>query len=152
MAKQENFNEKWITTSSDNRRATYTNLSPGEYVFRVNASNNIGLWNENGISIDLIILPPFWLTWWAYSIYTAFLLGIVLLVIYLRTRLQQTEITKQKRFVQALEQQVSEKTASLKAQASDLKQALEQAEEATKLKSEFLANMSHEIRTPMNGV
>ena len=77
---------------------------------------------------------------------------MVVSVIYLRTRLQQTEITKQKRFVQTLEQQVSEKTASLKAQANHLKQALEQAEEATKLKSEFLANMSHEIRTPMNGV
>ena len=70
----------------------------------------------------------------------------------IRTRLQQAEIEQQKKFVFALEEQVSEKTASLKAQAKDLTEALEKAEEATQLKSKFLANMSHEIRTPMNGV
>ena len=77
---------------------------------------------------------------------------IITVTIYLRTRLQQTEITKQKQFVLTLEEQVAEKTASLKTQASDLTEALKKAEEATQLKSEFLANMSHEIRTPMNGV
>ncbi len=109
-------------------------------------------WGDNTLSLNLHVAVAPWKSWWAYTIYGLFLLGILVLVIYLRTRLQQTEITKQKRFVQTLEQQVSEKTASLKAQANDLKQALERAEEAMKLKSEFLANMSHEIRTPMNGV
>ena len=79
-------------------------------------------------------------------------IGAYFLTIYLKTRLQKNEINRQKQFVTKLEQQVSEKTASLENQARELATALEQANAATQLKSEFLANMSHEIRTPMNGV
>lgn len=149
--KLEGYDEQWIDIGNHSN-VSFTNLNGGTYRLLVKAMKPNGEWGSEVMSVNLHVAAAPWKTWWAYSIYTAFLLGIVLLVIYLRTHLQQTEITKQKRFVQALEQQVSEKTASLKAQASDLKQALEQAEEATKLKSEFLANMSHEIRTPMNGV
>ena len=149
--KLEGYDEQWIDIGNHNN-VSFTNLNGGTYTLLVKAMKPNGEWGSEVMSVNLHVAAAPWKTWWAYSIYIAFLLGIVLLIIYLRTHLQQTEITKQKRFVQALEQQVSEKTASLKAQANDLKKALEQAEEATKLKSEFLANMSHEIRTPMNGV
>jgi hypothetical protein len=46
------------------RQATYTNLEPGKYVFRVRGSNNDGVWNSSGISFPVIILPPYWQTWW----------------------------------------------------------------------------------------
>ncbi len=58
-----NFDKKWIY-SGNKREATYTNLDPGEYTFRVKASNNDGVWNEQGTSIRIIINPPFWKTWW----------------------------------------------------------------------------------------
>jgi signal transduction histidine kinase/ligand-binding sensor domain-containing protein/DNA-binding response OmpR family regulator len=63
------------------RSATYTNLDPGNYTFRVKASNNDGIWNEEGTSIHIRINPPFWKTWWAYLIQFLLLCSIILFVI-----------------------------------------------------------------------
>ena len=60
----EGFDKEWHYTDSRNRLANYTNLAPGEYVFRVRGTNNDGLWNMKGTSVKLTILPPFWETWW----------------------------------------------------------------------------------------
>jgi ligand-binding sensor domain-containing protein/tRNA A-37 threonylcarbamoyl transferase component Bud32 len=62
--KMEGFVEDWIYTDYKNRRAYYTNLSHGDYVFKVKASNNSGTWNDEGISVHITIIPPFWRTWW----------------------------------------------------------------------------------------
>lgn len=62
--KMEGFDDHWVHTASDRRFASYTNLGPGSYVFRVKGSNNDGKWNEQGTSIKVIITPPFWGTWW----------------------------------------------------------------------------------------
>jgi ligand-binding sensor domain-containing protein/serine phosphatase RsbU (regulator of sigma subunit) len=62
----------------DNRRlATYTNLAPGDYVFRVKASNGDGVWNEAGTSINIRVLPPLWRTFWAYIGYVFIFGGLV---------------------------------------------------------------------------
>ncbi len=66
--KLENYEDEWRYVGNV-RIATYTNLDPGEYVFRVKGSNNDGLWNEEGRSIRLIIKPPWWRTNWAYAAY-----------------------------------------------------------------------------------
>ena len=149
--KLEGYDDNWIEIGNRNS-ASFTNLDGGSYRFLVKATNARGEWGEKLLSINLHVSPSPWGTWWAYSLYSLIIVLFVFLIIYLRTRLQQIEIKRQKQFVLALEQQVSEKTASLNAQATDLTEALKKAEEATRLKSEFLANMSHEIRTPMNGV
>ncbi|MFC1476383.1 two-component regulator propeller domain-containing protein [Fibrobacterota bacterium] len=54
--------------AGNRRYVTYTNLPPGEYVFRVKGSNNDGVWNEEGASLKIKIIPPFWRTWWFYSL------------------------------------------------------------------------------------
>ena len=73
--KLENYEDEWRYVGNV-RIATYTNLDPGEYVFRVKGSNNDGLWNEEGKSIRLIIKPPWWKTNWAYASYfVLFLVG-----------------------------------------------------------------------------
>ncbi|TPH17840.1 hybrid sensor histidine kinase/response regulator [Litorilituus lipolyticus] len=149
--KLEGYDDNWIEIGNRNS-ASFTNLDGGSYRFLVKATNGRGEWGEKLLSINLHVSPSPWGTWWAYSLYSLIVVLFIFLAIYLRTRLQQSEIKRQKQFVFALEQQVSEKTASLNAQAADLTEALKKAEEATRLKSEFLANMSHEIRTPMNGV
>lgn len=59
----EGFDKTWIY-SGTRRYVNYTNLNPGRYVFRVKASNSDGLWNEEGQSVEIIIHPPFWSTWW----------------------------------------------------------------------------------------
>jgi signal transduction histidine kinase/CheY-like chemotaxis protein/ligand-binding sensor domain-containing protein len=149
--KLEGYDDNWIEIGNRNI-ASFTNLGGGSYKFLVKASNSSGQWGENLLSINLNVSPPPWKTWWAYVLYTFVIILAVFTSIYLRTRIQKSEIMRQKQFVLELEEQVTEKTASLKTQAMDLTDALKKAEEATKLKSEFLANMSHEIRTPMNGV
>ena len=58
------------------RFVTYANLAPGDYVFRVKASNNHGVWNEEGVSLKIKVLPPLWATWW-------FKLSLVFLVVFL---------------------------------------------------------------------
>jgi ligand-binding sensor domain-containing protein len=74
--KLENFDEDWIY-SGNKRTATYTNLDPGEYVFRVKASNNDNMWNEKGISLNITITPPFWRTWWFYLALAASAFGLI---------------------------------------------------------------------------
>ena len=61
--KLEGVDNEWIN-SGNIRTASYTNIDPGEYVFRVKGSNNDGVWNEEGTSIRIIITPPWWQMWW----------------------------------------------------------------------------------------
>ncbi|MEP7265561.1 MAG: triple tyrosine motif-containing protein, partial [Bacteroidota bacterium] len=84
--KLENFDKDWIN-SDDHHAATYTNLDPGHYTFTVIGSNNDGIWNTKGASIALIILPPWYMTWW----FRLALLVVVVGTIYIlyRYRLNQ---------------------------------------------------------------
>ena len=59
----EGFDNNWNMVANI-RTATYTNLDPGKYTFRVRASNNDGMWNEDGTALSVIVTPPFWMTWW----------------------------------------------------------------------------------------
>ncbi|MFM7855001.1 MAG: triple tyrosine motif-containing protein, partial [Flammeovirgaceae bacterium] len=75
------FDKGWIY-SGTRRYASYTNLDPGTYFFRLKGSNNDGLWNEQGLKIKVVILPPWWMTWWFRGI-TIVLLVMFVSVIYL---------------------------------------------------------------------
>lgn len=66
--KLEGFDRDWVHHQGI-REATYTNLDAGEYVFRVQGSNNDGVWNEEGASLSLVVHPAPWFTWWAYTVY-----------------------------------------------------------------------------------
>ena len=59
----ENFDEEWIDAGK-RRFATYTNLPPGEYVFRARGANHDGVWNDEGVALDLRVTAPYWQTWW----------------------------------------------------------------------------------------
>ncbi len=59
----EGFDAQWLQAGTK-REATYTNIGPGEYIFRVKGSNNDGIWNEKGAALVVIITPPWWGTWW----------------------------------------------------------------------------------------
>lgn len=74
--KLDGFDNDWNYVR-EQRKATYTNLSPGTYVFRVKASNNDGLWNETGKSITIVIRPPWYLSWWAYIIYASVAVAVI---------------------------------------------------------------------------
>ncbi|MGH7599516.1 MAG: triple tyrosine motif-containing protein, partial [bacterium] len=86
------FDEDW-TYCGDRRFATYTNLDPGKYIFRVKGSNNDGVWNEEGAAIRITITPPWWQTWWAYTVYGLLLAAFIFTV----DRLQRSRVRRHER-------------------------------------------------------
>jgi diguanylate cyclase (GGDEF)-like protein len=113
----EGFEEKWNYVNSKRRNATYTNLNPGTYTFRVKAANNQGLWNDAGQSITLHILPPPWKTWWAYACYILLAIGLLKWFIYV-----------QRKQVIFLGEKVRERTAELEQKNQQLEDAYAQLE------------------------
>lgn len=71
-----NFENDWVQAGT-RRTASYTNLDPGEYVFRVKGSNNDGVWNEQGTSLRVVILPPWWQTGWFRLLASVAALGLL---------------------------------------------------------------------------
>ena len=123
--KMEGIDKEWIY-SGTRRYASYPNISPGKYIFRVKGSNNDGIWNETGTSISIIISPPWWKTTWAYFIY-----GFVFVFTLYALRRYELNGVKLK--------------DKIKMDAVVLKER----EEIDKVKSRFFANISHEFRTPL---
>jgi hypothetical protein len=75
--KMDGVDRDWVHTDASRRFVTYAQLDPGEYTFHVKASNNDGVWNEEGASIKVIITPPWWQTRWAYASYASLLITLV---------------------------------------------------------------------------
>lgn len=123
--KMEGLEDHWNFLPSA-QRITYSNLPPGKYVFRVKASNNDGLWNEEGDFLAIIILPPFWQTTWAYLVYTF----LLLLSGFLIFRYYKNKIVTDNRRKQILFEKEKEK-------------------EIYDSKIEFFINVTHEVRTPL---
>ncbi len=87
--KLEGFEEYWNMVG-DNRSATYTNLEPGNYIFRVKASNNDGVWNSKGTAVSITITPPFWATWWFRSAIALLLVLTAFFILkYVRQRIRE---------------------------------------------------------------
>ncbi len=104
----EGFDRDWNNVGN-NRTATYTNLDAGDYVFRVKAANSDGVWNDKGVSLKITILPPFWRTWWAYSMYGLLIISLFLLYF----RRQQGKVKLANKLNLELEKKVAERTLQL---------------------------------------
>ncbi|MDR1682073.1 MAG: hybrid sensor histidine kinase/response regulator, partial [Candidatus Symbiothrix sp.] len=123
--KMEGLENQWNYLPSA-QRITYSNLPAGEYVFKVKASNNDDLWNEEGAALSIIVLPPFWLTRWAYSFYIVLALLVFFFIFrYFKQKIEQ----RNKRNLFLFETQ----------KEKDIYDA----------KIEFFTNVAHEVRTPL---
>jgi signal transduction histidine kinase/ligand-binding sensor domain-containing protein len=124
--KLEGFDKDWNYIGNATT-ASYTNLDPGVYVFHVKASNNDGIWNNEGTSIKIYVHPPFWRTTYAYILYVCLIIGLIL---YLR---YQSIRKLKKKFLLQQERKETERVLAL-----------------DRLKIKFLTNLSHEFRTPIS--
>ncbi|MCC5930400.1 MAG: hypothetical protein JJU28_14225 [Cyclobacteriaceae bacterium] len=87
----ENFDDGW-NYIGNRRYVNYTNLPPGDYIFRVKGSNNDGIWNEEGVSVKIKVLPPYWRTWWFYSLVAVGIMSLGYLFMNMRVKnLQQAK-------------------------------------------------------------
>lgn len=114
----EGFDTKWNEVG-ERRSATYTNLDPGTYQFKVKGRKSNGEWSEQLATLELEITPPFWLTWWFRVLVTVFVAGF--LFAFFRYRIKA--VTRQK---EKLEAQVQERTAEVVRQNAQLKQHMDE--------------------------
>jgi ligand-binding sensor domain-containing protein/signal transduction histidine kinase len=121
----EGFDKDWIY-SGTRRYASYTNLDPGTYTFRVKGSNNDGVWNEQGISIKVVINPPWWLTWWFRGALVVGLATAAIGVYLLRTRQIRQTNRRLKAMVEERTMELQEKNEEIAAQNEELVQSEEE--------------------------
>jgi signal transduction histidine kinase/ligand-binding sensor domain-containing protein/DNA-binding response OmpR family regulator len=119
------FEKEWNLVGTQ-RSVTYTNLSPGDYVFKLKASNSDGVWAENPYELKITVLPPWYRTWWAYLLYV----GLLAAAIYAFIR----EVQVREAFRTDLRLKEIEK---------------ERIQELEQVKTHFFTNISHELRTPL---
>ncbi|MCP5051710.1 MAG: response regulator [bacterium] len=130
----EGYDTQWREVGT-RRTAYYTNLSPGNYTFRVIACNNDGVWNKTGASVSFYLEPWFYQTGW----FLALCVLAATLTIFTGYRLRVRQLKTREK---ALSQMVEDRTGELARQAEKLK-------EMDQVKSRFFANISHEFRTPL---
>lgn len=129
------FEKSWNYVGSQ-RKTTYTNLNPGEYTFKVKAANSDGIWNNAPATIKIIIVPPFYMTWW----FRVAIFLIICLIIYSYYRYRIYAIKSQKKVLQKL---VKEQTAEVVKQSEELQS---QSEELQTLNEE-LQSQSEELQS-----
>jgi signal transduction histidine kinase/ligand-binding sensor domain-containing protein/CheY-like chemotaxis protein len=131
----EGFEQSWNYVGTQ-RKATYTNLDPGEYTFKVKAANNDGVWSTVPATLKIFIVPPFYMTWW-FRI--SGILAIILCV-YSYYKYRIYAINAQKQILQKL---VTEQTAEVVKKSEELK---DQSEELQSLNEELQAQ-SEELQS-----
>lgn len=122
----EGVDQDWIDAGT-RRFARYTNVSPGRYIFRVRGSNNDGVWNTVGASLEIVIVPPWWRTGWAYSLY-----GLLFVALITGTVLTQRQKLARERAIAERERSIS---ADLEAKNAELER--------------FTYTVSHDLKNPL---
>ncbi|PSL27549.1 ligand-binding sensor domain-containing protein [Chitinophaga ginsengisoli] len=123
--KMENLDKSW-TYLKTNRKAYFTELAPGTYIFRVKARNSGGVWPATETTLVIEIMPPWWRSWWALILYAVLAIGIIWYII--RNYHKRIE-AKNRRKIELFE--------------------AAKEKEVFKAKIEFFTNVAHEIKTPL---
>lgn len=125
--KLDGYDKNWIYTGTDNHKVTYSNIDPGNYVFRIKATNNTGGWSNNEKQINIIVKPQLWKTPGAYLLYLLTIIGLIYL--FRKYTLDKAKM----RFEVELQKKETERILVLDS-----------------VKTKFFTNVSHEFRTPLS--
>ncbi len=135
--KLEGYDENWSPPFSDNK-ATYSNLPPGKYIFKVIACDNFGKWTENPTFYQFEILAPFWRTW---TFYIFSLMLFIFLVFFLHKR----RVIKLERYNQELEKEVQKRVSEVSNEKEKVEYALKALRESEKKFRVFTETTSSSI-------
>ncbi len=166
----EGFENEWNYIGNQ-RNATYTNLDPGDYTFRVKASNNDGIWNETGSELEIHILPPWWELPLVRLAESLLLIGGVITYFRVRTiqfkrsnrilehkvtlrtadlRIAKEEIEARQKEIVAQNDALHLTNEELAQKSAEIARMAEEIRELNEAKIRFFTNISHELRTPLN--
>lgn len=138
------FDDDWIITDNLDRKAVYTNVPHGSYTFKVKSTNQQGAWLEDQmVSVKVKIIPPWWKTWWARSLFYL----LILLAIVFASRIRMTLIQKQKR---VLKQQVLERSSEVLKQKEELEIQADELRKVNDQKNKLFSIIAHDLKTPVN--
>jgi signal transduction histidine kinase/DNA-binding response OmpR family regulator/ligand-binding sensor domain-containing protein len=147
--KLEGYKDEWVQTNAGNRVATFTNLSPGTYIFHVRGSNNDGIWNEKGTSLRIVIRKPWWGTIFAWIVYSLMFVASIAAFIWWRLSALEKDKLKLEIEVRERTQEIEKQKDEIVSQRNLVEKQNEQILELDQLRTRFFTNISHEFRTPL---
>jgi len=155
----EGFEKDWNYTNVSRRYVTYTNLDPGEYTLHIKASNNDGVWNEKGVSLKIIILPPWWKTLW-FKFISLIIIGLIIYSGYsLKLKLYRDKQIELSMLVEKRTQEITlannllvQKQNLIKLQTDTIQEANYELTKSNTTKDRILSIIGHDLRNPFNVV